>query len=250
MAWISFGALPLQGEKNLMTARVSMLLKSRASLTCFRACFLPGRAKAAPRYIAHAGISSPGSSILSALCFSSPFGSFSRDYRLPTTAPHTWGAKTLPRRTAPHQGTILWLPPTSPPTRRLRSSAGIWLQSWRWVPARYTWGRKLSVSGPDPVIAASSCSISPGSRKDSFLHLTLLTCFFKFARSHFVTLLSRRAQSGRWSSFVKRVWFTESHRVLITSFLLFVLFTQFIVDKMKKKIVLYQVKQLNHIILK
>ena len=32
-------------EKNLMTARVSMLLKSRASLTCFRACFLPGSAK-------------------------------------------------------------------------------------------------------------------------------------------------------------------------------------------------------------
>jgi hypothetical protein len=28
-----------------MTARVSMLLKSRASLTCFRARFLPGRAK-------------------------------------------------------------------------------------------------------------------------------------------------------------------------------------------------------------
>ena len=27
-----------------MTARISMLLKSRASLTCFRACFLPGRA--------------------------------------------------------------------------------------------------------------------------------------------------------------------------------------------------------------
>ena len=35
-----------------MTARVSMLLKSRASLTCFRACFLPGRAKdlSASRY--------------------------------------------------------------------------------------------------------------------------------------------------------------------------------------------------------
>ena len=34
MAWISFGALPCRGwEKNLMTARVSMLLKSRASLT-------------------------------------------------------------------------------------------------------------------------------------------------------------------------------------------------------------------------
>jgi len=32
-------------------------------------------------------------------------------------------------------------------------------------------------------------------------------------------------------------------------FLLFVLFTQFIVDKMKKD-VLYQVKQLNHILLK
>jgi len=28
-----------------MTARVSMLLKSHASLICFRACFLPGRAK-------------------------------------------------------------------------------------------------------------------------------------------------------------------------------------------------------------
>jgi len=36
-----------------MTARVSMLLKSRASLTCFGACFLPGRAKdlPTPRYL-------------------------------------------------------------------------------------------------------------------------------------------------------------------------------------------------------
>jgi len=35
-----------------MTARVSILLKSRASLTCFRAYFLPGRAKdlTAPQY--------------------------------------------------------------------------------------------------------------------------------------------------------------------------------------------------------
>ena len=51
MARISFGALSCRGEK-LMTARVSMLLKSRASLTCFRACFLPGRAKdlSAPLY--------------------------------------------------------------------------------------------------------------------------------------------------------------------------------------------------------
>ena len=34
-----------------MTARVSMLLKSRVSLTCFRAFFLPGRVKdlSAPR---------------------------------------------------------------------------------------------------------------------------------------------------------------------------------------------------------
>jgi len=28
-----------------MVARISMLLKSRASLICFRGCFLPGRAK-------------------------------------------------------------------------------------------------------------------------------------------------------------------------------------------------------------
>ena len=52
MAWISFGAVSLTKKKNL-TARVSMLLKSRASLTCFRACFLPGRAKdlSTPRYL-------------------------------------------------------------------------------------------------------------------------------------------------------------------------------------------------------
>ena len=52
MAWISFGALSCRRKKNLMTVRVSMLLKSPASLTCFRACFLPGRAKglSAPRY--------------------------------------------------------------------------------------------------------------------------------------------------------------------------------------------------------
>ena len=51
MAPISFGALPCRGEKPDDTARVSMLLKSRATLTCFRACFHPGRAKdiSAPR---------------------------------------------------------------------------------------------------------------------------------------------------------------------------------------------------------
>ena len=44
MAWISFGALPYR-KNNLMTARVSMLLKSRAPLIYFRVCFLPGRVK-------------------------------------------------------------------------------------------------------------------------------------------------------------------------------------------------------------
>jgi len=52
MAWISFGALPCGGG-DLMTARVSMSLKSSVSLTCFRACFLPGRTNdfSAPRYV-------------------------------------------------------------------------------------------------------------------------------------------------------------------------------------------------------
>jgi len=49
LEWREFPSVPCLagggGEGNLMTARVSMLLKSRASLTCFRACFLPGRAK-------------------------------------------------------------------------------------------------------------------------------------------------------------------------------------------------------------
>jgi len=52
--WHKFPSAPcLAGKKNLMTARVSMLLKSRASLQCFRACLLPGRAKdlSAPLYI-------------------------------------------------------------------------------------------------------------------------------------------------------------------------------------------------------
>ena len=52
MVRISFGALPCGGG-DLMTARVSMLLKSRTSLTSFRVCFLPGRAKdlSSPRYM-------------------------------------------------------------------------------------------------------------------------------------------------------------------------------------------------------
>ena len=51
--WREFPSAPcLAGKKNLMTERVSMLLKSRAPLTFFRACFLPGRAKdlSAPWY--------------------------------------------------------------------------------------------------------------------------------------------------------------------------------------------------------
>ena len=45
--WPAFHSVPCLPEikKYLKTARVSMLLKSRASLTCFRACFLPGRDK-------------------------------------------------------------------------------------------------------------------------------------------------------------------------------------------------------------
>jgi len=65
MARISFGTLPCKKNRNLMTDRVSMLLKSRASLTCFGACFLPGRAKdlSAARYFLYRP------SILSGLVF-------------------------------------------------------------------------------------------------------------------------------------------------------------------------------------
>ena len=44
MVSISFGALPCR-KNNLMSVRFSRVLKSRASLKCFRACFLPGQAK-------------------------------------------------------------------------------------------------------------------------------------------------------------------------------------------------------------
>ena len=55
--WHKFPSAPYLAEgekkKNLMTACVSMLLKSRVSLTCFQACFLPGRAMdlSAPQYV-------------------------------------------------------------------------------------------------------------------------------------------------------------------------------------------------------
>ena len=51
--WHEFlSATCLQEKRNLMTAYISMLLKSPSSLTCFGACFLPGWAKdlSAPRY--------------------------------------------------------------------------------------------------------------------------------------------------------------------------------------------------------
>ena len=52
-----------------------------------------------------------------------------------------------------------------------------------------------------------------------------------YTRSPLLTWLSRRAQSGRRSSFVKRVRFTESHTVfVIYLFFVVVLFTQFILD--------------------
>ena len=52
MAWIFLGALPCR-KRNLTTASISILLKSRASLTFFRGCFLPERPNdlSAPRYI-------------------------------------------------------------------------------------------------------------------------------------------------------------------------------------------------------
>ena len=58
MAWISFGALPCR-NRNLMTARVSILLKSRASLTCSElVSFLVGlRTYQHPLYILDADMS-------------------------------------------------------------------------------------------------------------------------------------------------------------------------------------------------
>jgi len=67
--------------------------------------------------------------------------------------------------------------------------------------------------------------------------------------SPFVTLLSRRAQSGRWSFFGKRVWFSESHIVLIISFYPLFYLLNLLLIKWKKG-VLYRVTQLNHILLK
>jgi len=53
--WREFPLAPCLAGKNLMTAHVSVLLKSHTSLTCFRACLLPGQAKdfSAPWYYLH-----------------------------------------------------------------------------------------------------------------------------------------------------------------------------------------------------
>jgi len=75
-------------------------------------------------------------------------------------------------------------------------------------------------------------------------------CFKWLIQNHvlhyhpFVTLLSQRAQYGRWSSFGKRVWFTESHIVLTIVFsLMFYLLNLFLIWNNG---VLYPVKQLDH----
>ena len=49
-------------------------------------------------------------------------------------------------------------------------------------------------------------------------------------RSPFLTWFSRLAQSGRWSSFRKWVWFSESNIVLVIYLLHVVLFAQYILD--------------------
>ena len=56
---------------------------------------------------------------------------------------------------------------------------------------------------------------------DKYTKNKLCTKFVLFKRILYMitlrNLLSRRAQSGRWSSFGKRLWLTESHIVLIIS---------------------------------
>jgi len=51
-----------------------------------------------------------------------------------------------------------------------------------------------------------------------------------FTRSPVLSCLSRRAQSGRRTSFGRRAWFIESHMVLVIFFLLVDLFMHFILD--------------------
>jgi len=63
-------------------------------------------------------------------------------------------------------------------------------------------------------------------------------------RSPLLPYLSRHTQSGRWSSFGKRVWFTESHITLVISFCLF---TSFILDTKKMRAKAYIKSKANHV---
>ena len=77
----------------------------------------------------------------------------------------------------------------------------------------------------------SCLSVSPCSEYSYYPTISLRLSHPPFStRSPFVILLSRRAQSGRWSSFGKRAWFTESHLVLVIFFFTYVLFINFIID--------------------
>ena len=62
-------------------------------------------------------------------------------------------------------------------------------------------------------------------------------------QSLFITWLPRRAQSGRTTSFGRRVWFIESHIVLVIFFLLIDLFIHLFLIL---KACCYPVKLLNH----
>jgi hypothetical protein len=75
---------------------------------------------------------------------------------------------------------------------------------------------------------------------DLFLQMGL--CWTSSTSPPFITWVSRCAQSGRWSSFEKRVWFTESFFFFFFFFPLLVFFTQFILDKLNTGL-LNQVKQ-------
>ena len=92
--WREFPSAPcLAGKKKFLTARVSMLLKSRASLTCFRACFLPGRAKdlSAPRCILVESNCTKGCICISTVFFSNftPFVSSSKNDMILLSLPQT-----------------------------------------------------------------------------------------------------------------------------------------------------------------
>jgi len=68
----------------------------------------------------------------------------------------------------------------------------------------------------------------------NFRKVSVVVTSYTRSRSPFLPCLSRPTHSGRWSSFGKRVWFTESHTVLVNYFVL-VLFTQLLlIYKIKK----------------